>query len=122
MNYLKMTVAALTFAATLPVLAETCATKQKAIENEISIAQSHNNTHKVARLETALTQLKKNCSPASLQAEHQRKVLAAEQKVQRREAALNTAKTNGKSDKKIAQLQAKLDSARAHLEQLQKAQ
>jgi len=93
-----------------------CDAKRQELEQEIAYAKAHGNASRVKGLETALAQVKSNCTDASLQAKDQRKVDAARKKVAEREEDLQKAKSEGKSPRKVADRQRKLDEAHAELE------
>ncbi|AKJ41357.1 DUF1090 domain-containing protein [Pragia fontium] len=112
-----------------------CAAKRAEIENQIVQAKAHNNSHRVAGLETALAQLGANCTTEGLIKSAQEKATKLEQKIaekqqdiakieadkQQAQSAGNSKKV-AKYDKKIAQkkgditeLEAELTEARAEL-------
>lgn len=101
-----------------PVLAQTggCDAKRQEIEQEIAYAKAHGNANRVRGLETALDNVKSNCTEASLRKSSQRKVDAARKKVAERESDLQKAQADGKSPKKVAERQQKLDDAHTDLE------
>jgi hypothetical protein len=94
-----------------------CDAKRQSIENEIAYAQSHGNASRVSGLQTALAGVKDHCTEASLQKASEAKVTKARKDVAEREHDLQEAKDQGKSAKKIADRQRKLDQAHAELEQ-----
>lgn len=95
-----------------------CDIKAKEIQQQIDYAKQHGNTQRVAGLETALKEVKSNCTEAGLQAEHQQKVAQKQQKVAERQQELKQAQETGDA-KKIAKKQKKLDEAQTELKQLQ---
>jgi hypothetical protein len=94
-----------------------CDAKRQSIETEIAYAQGHGNTSRVKGLQTALAEVKDHCTDASLQKASEAKVTKAQKDVAEREQDLQEAKDQGKSPKKIADRQRKLDQAHAGLEQ-----
>ena len=94
-----------------------CDAKRQSIEAEIAYAQSHGNTSRVKGLQTALAEVKDHCTDASLQKASEAKVTKAQKDVAEREHDLQEARDQGKSPKKIADRQRKLDQAHADLEQ-----
>lgn len=118
---IRIALAAMSLAIALPALAqsERCDAKRSSLENEIAYAKAHGNANRVAGLETALEQVKAHCTDAALDARSEKKVRAAQQKVDERQRDLDKAKADGKSDKKIAERQRKLDAAHEELERAQ---
>ena len=51
-----------------------CAAKKQEIETQLSFARQHNNTHQVAGLEKALSEVNQNCTESSLLKQRQEKV------------------------------------------------
>jgi hypothetical protein len=94
-----------------------CDTKRQSIETEIAYAQSHNNAARVRGLQTALAEVTAHCTDASLQSAANKKVAKARDNVAENERDLQEAKDQGKSPKKIADRQRKLDQAHADLEE-----
>jgi DNA-binding NarL/FixJ family response regulator len=76
-----------------------CDAKRQSIEHEIAYAQTHGHAQRVEGLETALARLNA--------------------KLSEREKDLREAKAEGKSAKKIASQQRKVDEAHAELERVQ---
>lgn len=100
--------------------AVTCASKQQSIEEQIQYAQQHNNTHRVAGLQKALSEVKSHCTEAGLRSELQNNVKEKQQKVAERQQELVEAQQTGKADK-ISKKEKKLDEARAELKEAQQA-
>ena len=94
-----------------------CDTKRQSIETEIAYAQSHDNAARVRGLQTALAEVTAHCTDASLQSAANKKVAKARDNVAENERDLQEAKDQGKSQKKIADRQRKLDQAHADLEE-----
>jgi len=119
---MKASVATVLFASFLtPVLALAqsagCDAKRQSIETEIAYAQSHGNASRVRGLQTALAEVTAHCTEASLQSAANKKVAKAREDVATNERDLQQARDQGKSAKKIADRQRKLDEAHADLEQ-----
>ena len=114
----SVVVAVALLACSTHALAQTggCDAKRQEIEQELAYAKAHGNANRVKGLETALDNMKANCTDASLRKSSQRKVDAAKKKVAEREADLQKAQADGKSPKKVADRQRKLDEAHADLE------
>ena len=96
-----------------------CQAKRANIESQISAAKAKGNDRRVVGLESALAANKRHCTDASLEAERQRHITAANKKVARREADLAAAQAKGDA-KKIAKQQRQLDVAREELTEAQK--
>lgn len=116
------TAAALTSTWTLaqPAPGATCEAKREAIGRDIEEAKAKGQKQRVRGLETALAEVRRNCSDARLAAEHQRRIKAQERKVAERERDLREARRKGRADK-IAQREDKLHEAQAELQQLKDA-
>jgi hypothetical protein len=119
MKVLPSIVLLASFIAPSVVLAQSagCDTKRQSIETEIAYAQSHNNAARVRGLQTALAEVTAHCTDASLQSAANKKVAKARDNVAENERDLQEAKDQGKSPKKIADRQRKLDQAHADLEE-----
>lgn len=94
-----------------------CDAKRQSIQTEIAYAQSHGNAARVRGLQTALAEVTAHCTDASLQSAANKKVVKAQEDVAQNERDLQEARDQGKSAKKIADRQRKLDQAHADLEQ-----
>jgi hypothetical protein len=94
-----------------------CDAKRHSIETEIAYAQGHGNAARVRGLQTALAEVTAHCTDASLQNAANKKVAKAQEDVADNERNLQQARDQGKSPKKIADRQRKLDQAHADLEQ-----
>lgn len=97
---------------------ETCATKAQDIQTQIDYATQHGNTHRVAGLEKALSEVQTHCTEAGLAADRQKKIAEKQSKVAEREQELMEAQQTGKADK-IAKKQKKLAEAQAELKAAQ---
>lgn len=91
-----------------------CAAKQQAVEQQI--AQAKGNPYRQAGLETALSEIKANCTDASLKKERENKVLDAKHEVSQREADLDKAMRKGDPDK-INKRKDKLAESRRELQE-----
>lgn len=100
--------------------AVTCASKQQSIEEQIQYAQQHNNTHRIAGLQKALSEVKSNCTEAGLRADLQKDVKEKQQKVAERQQELSEAQQTGKTDK-ISKKEKKLLEAQDELKEAQQA-
>lgn len=88
------------------------------MENQITYAREHNNTHQIAGLQKALREIEEHCTDPQLLRQRQLKIAEKEQKVAERQAELEQAKETG-NPQKIAQKQKKLDHAREELQDAQ---
>ncbi|EAR5954681.1 DUF1090 domain-containing protein [Salmonella enterica] len=95
-----------------------CAAKKQEVENQITYAREHNNTHQIAGLQKALREIEEHCTDPQLLRQRQLKIAEKEQKVAERQAELEQAKETG-NPQKIAQKQKKLDHAREELQDAQ---
>ncbi|ATI93600.1 DUF1090 domain-containing protein [Salmonella enterica] len=95
-----------------------CAAKKQEVENQISYAQEHNNTHQIAGLQKALREIEEHCTDPQLLKQRQLKLSEKEKKVTERQAELERARETG-NPKKMAQKQKKLDRAREELQEAQ---
>ncbi|ENM0554562.1 DUF1090 domain-containing protein [Salmonella enterica] len=91
-----------------------CAAKRLEVENQISYARAHNNTHQIAGLQKALREIDEHCTDPKLLKQRQLKVDEKTRKVAERQTELEQARETG-NPKKIAQKQKKLDQAREEL-------
>ena len=98
-----------------------CAAKKQNIENQIGYAKAHGNQRRVNGLETALREVERNCTTASLQRERADKLQQKERKVAERTRELTLARETGDEDKimkkmkKLAEAKTELAEARASL-------
>lgn len=95
-----------------------CAAKKQEVENQITYAREHNNTHRIAGLQKALRELEAHCDDPQLLKQRQLKITEKENKVAERQAELKRAHETGDL-KKMAQKQKKLDRAREELQDAQ---
>ncbi|RAU36931.1 DUF1090 domain-containing protein [Enterobacter sp. RIT418] len=95
-----------------------CAAKKQSVQQQIDQAKKYGNTHRVAGLEKAYSEIAENCTDASLEKARVAKVSEKEQKVAEREQELREAKALGRSDK-IAKKEKKLNEAREELREAQ---
>ncbi|EDU3842813.1 DUF1090 domain-containing protein [Salmonella enterica] len=95
-----------------------CAAKKQEVENQITYAREHNNTHQIAGLQKALREIEEHCTDPQLLRQRQLKIAEKEQKVAERQAELEQAKETG-NPQKIAQKQKKLDHAQEELQDAQ---
>jgi hypothetical protein len=96
-----------------------CAAKRAQIEAQISQASAQGNKQQLAGLQKALKANKANCSDASLAAERDKQIKAAQKKVASREKSLREAEQKGDA-KKIADRKTKLEAAKAELVEAEK--
>lgn len=107
----------LTIPATFPVLASPatatgCEAKRQNIEQQLDYARTHDNDHRIAGLQKALSELNTNCTDEKLRAEREAEVREKELKVEMRRQELAEAQTDGRTDK-INKKQLKLAEAQA---------
>lgn len=98
--------------------ANECDTKAQEIQQQIDYAKQHGNTRRAAGLETALREVKNNCTVEGLKAEQQKKIKEKQHKVAERKQELKEAQQKGNPEK-IAKQQKKLTEAQAELKQAQ---
>lgn len=122
MKYIK---SILCFSAVLLLLSEQsfaaavgCVAKKQEVENQITYAREHNNTHQIAGLQKALREIEEHCTDPELLRQRQLKITEKENKVTERQAELDKAKETG-DPKKMVQKQKKLDHAREELQDAQ---
>ncbi|AJJ09614.1 protein yqjC [Yersinia rohdei] len=96
-----------------------CDIKAQNIQQQINYAKQHGNTQRVAGLETALENVKNNCTVASLQADRDERIQDKQRKVTERQQDLTAAQEKGDADKitkqkkKLAEANAELQAAQA---------
>ncbi|AJJ18534.1 MULTISPECIES: DUF1090 domain-containing protein [Yersinia] len=93
-----------------------CDIKAKEIQQQIDYAKQHGNTRRAAGLETALKEVKSNCTAENLKAEQQKKIRQKQHKVTERQQELKEAQQKGDASK-ITKQQKKLVEAQAELKQ-----
>ncbi|MDN0122103.1 DUF1090 domain-containing protein [Yersinia aleksiciae] len=107
------------FSSTAQAVADNeCGMKAKEIQQQIDYAKQHGNTRRAAGLETALKEVKNNCTAESLKAERQKKIRQKQHKVTERQQELKEAQQKGDAGK-ISKQQKKLTEAQAELKQAQ---
>ncbi|QIQ22455.1 DUF1090 domain-containing protein [Zophobihabitans entericus] len=100
----------------------TCEAKAKEVENQISYAKAHGNTHRVTGLTKALLDIQQYCTNGDLEEDYKEEVQDKLEDVAEREAELAKARIKGDPDKiikqenKLAEAKAELEKARAELE------
>ncbi|CAI0808154.1 DUF1090 domain-containing protein [Serratia ficaria] len=95
-----------------------CAAKAQDIQQQIDYATQHGNTHRVAGLKKALSEVRSNCTEAGLQADRQKKIEEKQSKVAERQQELKAVQQTGNLEK-VAKKQQKLAEAQADLKQAQ---
>ncbi|RWR01874.1 hypothetical protein ED28_09540 [[Pantoea] beijingensis] len=111
---------------------DSCSEQVSDISGKLEIAKNSGNTAEVARLNTALGQVKTFCTDerqanraAEKATKHEQKVKKAELELQEAEHELDVAKTDGRADKitkkthKVEEKKLKLETAKSELEQSQ---
>ena len=93
-----------------------CAAKRSAIEQQLQQARDHKNAAQAAGLETALTQVKANCTDAGLRSEREQKVLEARHEVSQRTKDLDKAMKKADAEK-INKRKEKLAEAKQELQE-----
>lgn len=95
-----------------------CAAKKNSLEQQITYAKKHGNTHRLAGLETALAEVNAHCTDSGLRASREAKIKEKQEKVAERQADLKKSQETGDS-KKIAKKQKKVQEAQAELKEAQ---
>jgi hypothetical protein len=95
-----------------------CLAKRAEIERGISAAEAHGNFREVRGLKRALRANNNHCTTALLEAERNRDIAEASDKVAKRQAELEKAERKG-SARRIARQRAKLEEARRKLSEAQ---
>ena len=118
----------LSVATSVAVAAETtrsltgCAAKRDEIQAQIEQAKAAGNSAQQAGLETALSQVKSNCTDEQLEKSREQKVLEAQHEVKKRESDLQKAMAKGDPEKidkrknKLAEARKELEQAKAQLD------
>jgi competence protein ComGC len=91
-----------------------CAAKKQEIERQIDYAKAHGNQHRVNGLETALSEVNRNCTESSLRKDREDKIQEKERKVAERTEELKEARETGNQEK-IGKKSKKLEEAKAEL-------
>ena len=97
-----------------------CNAKKRNLEQQIRYAKAYGNSRRAEGLESALREVNRHCSDASLLQNRQDKVHDKELKVARREIELNYANEIGIPDK-IPQKKVKLEEAKKELSEAKAA-
>ena len=98
-----------------------CAAKRDEIQQQIDQAKAAGNSAQQAGLETALSQVKSNCTDEQLEKSREQKVLDAQHEVKKRENELQKAMSKGDPEKidkrknKLAEARKELDDAKKQL-------
>jgi len=95
-----------------------CQEKEQDILREISYAEKHNNQRRVDGLNTALKELRANCTDSKLRADHQKKISEQKEEVAERQQDLTEAKQKGDADK-VTKREHKLKEAQEELRTLE---
>jgi len=95
-----------------------CQEKEQDILREISYAEKHNNQSRVDGLNTALKELKANCTDSKLRADHQKKIAEQKEEVAERQQDLTEAQQKGDADK-VTKREHKLKEAQEELRALE---
>jgi len=98
-----------------------CAEKEQEIQRQISYAEQHNNTHRVAGLKKALSEVQAHCTDSKLIASHQEKIASQKREIIERQSDLDEARLKGDTDK-IVKREQKLAEAESELKSLEKRQ
>ncbi|ECJ2224545.1 DUF1090 domain-containing protein [Salmonella enterica] len=93
---------------------EGCEYKRQHLERQIDYARAHNNTHREAGLQGALSRVDEYCTDNWLLKRKENKVAEKQRKVAKRQQELEQARASGKP-RKIADKQKNLDEARDEL-------
>ena len=86
------------------------------MQTQLEQAKAHGNSAQQAGLEIALSEIKANCTDASLHKERENKVLDAKREVSKRQADLDKAMKKGDSEK-INKRKDKLAESRKELQE-----
>lgn len=98
-----------------------CAEKEQDIQRQISYAEQDNNTHRVAGLKKALSEVQAHCTDRKLIASHQEKIANQKREIIERRSDLDKARLKGDADK-IVKREKKLAEAESELKSLEKRQ
>lgn len=98
--------------------ASLCQQKEQDIQQQISHAEKHGNTHRVSGLKTALSEVREHCTDDKLRANHQKDIAEQHDEIAERQRDLVEAQTKGDADK-IATRERKLAEAQAELKALE---
>jgi hypothetical protein len=100
------------------IAASPCQEKEQDIQREISYAEKHHNQSRIDGLNTALRQVRENCSDSKLKADHQQKIAKQREEIAERQRDLQEARKKGDADK-INKRQHKLNEAQQELKTLE---
>ena len=95
-----------------------CQEKEQDSQREISYAEKHHNQSRIDGLNTALRQVRENCSDSKLKADHQQKIAKQREEIAERQRDLQEARKKGDADK-INKRQHKLNEAQQELKTLE---
>lgn len=109
---------ALTSLSASVIAASPCQEKEQDIQREISYAEKHHNQSRIDGLNTALRQVRENCSDSKLKADHQQKIAKQREEIAERHRDLQEARKKGDADK-INKRQHKLNEAQQELKTLE---
>ena len=98
--------------------ASLCQEKEQDIQKEIRYAEKHNNQSRIDGLNTALRELRANCTDSKLRADHQEKIADQKEEIAEREQDLLEAKQKGDADK-VSKRERKLKEAQDELKALE---
>jgi len=98
-----------------------CAEKEQEIQRQISYAEQHNNSYRVAGLKKALSEVQAHCTDSKLIASHQEKIASQKREIIERQSDLEEARLKGDADK-IVKREQKLAEAESELKSLEKRQ
>lgn len=101
--------------------AETCAGKEREIQQQLEQARRHNNAAQVRGLESALKSVRSHCNDADLHAKRQQNVTELKAKVSERERELRESMQSGADADKIQKRRDKLNEAQQELSAAQRA-
>ena len=90
---------ALTSLSASAIAASPCQEKEQDIQREISYAEKHHNQSRIDGLNTALRQVRENCSDSKLKADHQQKIAKQREEIAERQRDLQEARKKGDADK-----------------------
>jgi hypothetical protein len=96
-----------------------CAAKRDAVT--LQIQQAQKNPERRAGLEKALDEINANCRDTDLDKQRNQKIIKAQVKVNETEHALHKAEREKRSEKKLARLRTKYESAKAELAEAEAA-
>lgn len=97
---------------------ETCADKKNQIEEALVHARQHKQSDRIHGLETALSNLNRNCRDDQLKEEHQEDIQKKQDKLTKAQSELQDAITDKKSPAKIQEKKDKVTKAQGELDKL----